>query len=241
MWMACTNRDTIKVAAQNGLGALAFSFVDPAEAKTWSKIYYDIIKSDACVPLSHSVNANLAVVSAFSVHADRQEAILRGQEGFEFFGYALQSLVARDSVPGHSKIWEMFQANRKRDSEELARLAQSDDPSQFGHAPGIGTPEDLTQHLLEMQDAGMDQVVLMQQAGRNRHDHICEALELFASSVMPEFAKGREEREAKKAAELAPYIEAALARKPRMAEIEEQDVPVVRASVKKAVVNQSTS
>ena len=32
MWMACTNRDTIKVAAQNGLGSLAFSFVDPAEA-----------------------------------------------------------------------------------------------------------------------------------------------------------------------------------------------------------------
>ena len=26
LWMACTNRDTIKVAAQNGIGALAFSF-----------------------------------------------------------------------------------------------------------------------------------------------------------------------------------------------------------------------
>ena len=98
MWMACTNRDTIKVAAQNGLDALAFSFVGPDEAKVWSEIYYDIIKSDVCVPLGHSVNANLALVSAFSVHEDRQEAIRRGQEGFEFFGYALQSLVARDSA-----------------------------------------------------------------------------------------------------------------------------------------------
>lgn len=239
MWMACTNRDTIKVAAQNGLGALAFSFVDPEEAKVWSEIYYDIIKSEACVPLGHSVNANLALVSAFSVHEDRQEAIRRGQEGFEFFGYALQSLVARDSVPGHSKIWEMFQATRKRDSEELARLALSDDPRQFGHAPGIGTPDDLTEHLLKLQAAGMDQVILMQQAGRNQHEHICEALELFAKSVMPVLTKGREEREAKKAAELAPYIEAALARKQWMPEIAEQDIPVVRASVKKAVVNQS--
>jgi alkanesulfonate monooxygenase SsuD/methylene tetrahydromethanopterin reductase-like flavin-dependent oxidoreductase (luciferase family) len=32
MWMACTNRDTIKVAASLGLGALAFSFINEAEA-----------------------------------------------------------------------------------------------------------------------------------------------------------------------------------------------------------------
>ena len=70
MWMACTNRDTIKVAASNGLGALAFSFIDEAEARTWSGIYYDIIKSDQCVPLGHSVNANIAMVSAFSLHAN---------------------------------------------------------------------------------------------------------------------------------------------------------------------------
>ena len=83
--MACTNRDTIKIAAQNGVGALAFSFLDPAEARLWADIYYGIIKSDACVPLGHSVNANIAMVSSFSVHRDRAEAIRRGHEGFEFF------------------------------------------------------------------------------------------------------------------------------------------------------------
>src|SRR5713101_6960834 len=62
MWMACTNRDTIRVAARNGLGALAFAFVDPDEAQHWSAIYYDTIKSDECVPLGHCVNANLAMV-----------------------------------------------------------------------------------------------------------------------------------------------------------------------------------
>jgi len=71
MWMACTNRDTIKIAAANGLGALAFSFLDPEEARTWAGIYYDIIRSEACAPLGHSVNANIAMVSNFSVHPDR--------------------------------------------------------------------------------------------------------------------------------------------------------------------------
>ena len=241
MWMACTNRDTIRVAAQNGLGALAFSFIDPEEANAWSKIYYDIIKSEECVPLGHSVNANLAVVSAFSIHADRAEAIRRGQQGFEFFGFALQSLVARDSVPGYSQIWENFQNERKKDDEELIRLASTDDPSQFAHAPGIGTPDDLTKHLLALQASGMDQVILMQQAGRNKHEHICEALELFAKDVMPKLMKGRDEREANKAKELAPYIEAALARKQRMAPLSKDEVPVVRASVARAQVNQGSA
>jgi hypothetical protein len=33
----------------------------------------------------------------------------------------------------------------------------------------------------------VDQIILLNQAGRNRHEHICEALELFATEVMPEF------------------------------------------------------
>ena len=60
------------------VGALAFSFLDPDEAKTWADIYYGIIKSEDCVPIGHSVNANIAMVSNFSVHPDRAEAIRRG-------------------------------------------------------------------------------------------------------------------------------------------------------------------
>jgi len=240
IWMACTNRDTIKVAASLGVGALAFSFVDPEEARAWSRIYYDIIKSDQCVPLGHSVNANIALVSSFSIHPDRLEAIRRGQEGFEFFGYALQSLVARDTMPGRSRLWERFQAERQDRTEELLRLAASGDPSRFEHAPGIGTPADFLAHLRAMQESGVDQVILMQQAGRNQHEHICEALELFSKEVLPAFTRDRDEREARKARELAPYVEAALARKRRMPSLAEDEIPVVRASVERAQVNQGS-
>src|SRR6516162_6451215 len=109
MWMACTNRETIKVAASNGLGVLAFSFIDEGEARAWSQIYYDTIKSEACVPLGHGVNANIAMVSAFSLHADREEAVGRGMEGFEFFRFAISALVTNDAVPGRSRLFEQFQ------------------------------------------------------------------------------------------------------------------------------------
>ena len=46
----------------NGLADLRgkrFAFVDPAEAGKWAHEYYDIIKSEQCVPIGHTVNANV--------------------------------------------------------------------------------------------------------------------------------------------------------------------------------------
>ncbi|MDZ4382598.1 MAG: LLM class flavin-dependent oxidoreductase [Parvibaculum sp.] len=237
MWMACTNRDTIRVAASLGVGALAFSFVDPEEAKNWSDIYYGIIKSEDCRPIGHTVNANIAMVSNFSLHEDREEAIRRGHEGFEFFGYALNALVAHDTVPGRTDMWGDYikaRGNRTQEVIDAAKRAEA-------IATGIGTPDDMRAHLRAFQNAGVDQVIFMQQAGRNKHEHICQSLELFAKEVMPEFKAELAAREAKKQAELAPYIEAALKRKNWMKPLADHEIPVVQASVKKAQVNQSTS
>ncbi len=238
LWMACTNRETIKVAAQNGIGALAFSFLDPDEARTWSKIYYDIIKSDQCVPLGWSVNANLAMVSAFSMHEDRSEAIRRGQDHFEFFRYSQQKLVADDFVPGHSNMWEEFLEKRGDASDRLIKAALA--RGEFDGA-GIGTPDDMRAHIANLQEAGVDQVVFLQQAGRNSHENICASLELFADTVMPQFVADVEEREANKQTELAPYIEAALARRQPMQALAEADVPVVKAAVKASVPSHRTA
>ena len=234
MWMACTNRDTIKVAASLGLGALAFSFLNPEEARTWSTIYYDIIRSDQCVPLGHSVNANLAMVSSFSIHRDRSEAIRRGHEGFEFFRYALNALVAHDTVPGRTNLWGEYLQKRGNRTEEV--VAANIDGTR---SSGIGTPQDMCAHLEGFQEAGVDQVIFLQQAGRNRHSQICESLELFASDVMPAFKADVEAREARKRAELAPYVEAALKRKQWMKPLADHEIPVVRASVAQAQINQT--
>ena len=236
MWMACTNRETIRIAASLGLGALAFSFVDPEEARGWSRIYYDIIRSEQCVPLGWSVNANLAMVSAFSIHRDRAEAIRRGQEGFEFFGYALNALVAQDSVPGRTRLFPEFLEKRGDKTDRLIAAAAAHNA---GQAAGIGTPDDMRRHLRGFQEAGVDQIIFLQQAGRNRHDHICAALELFAAEVMPEFKQEAAAREAKKAAELAPYIERALARKQKLRPLADHEIPVVRASVQQAQIGGS--
>jgi len=232
LWMACTNRDTIKVAASLGVGALAFSFLNPQEARTWAEIYYGIIRSEQCVPLGHTVNAIIAMVSAFSIHRDRAEAIRRGHEGFEFFGYAMNALVAHDTVPGRTDLWGEYLRRRGNRTEEMVAETLIG-----ARSSGIGTPQDMRAHLEGFQEAGVDQVIFLQQAGRNRHEHICESLELFASEVMPAFKAEVEAREARKREGLEPHVQAALARKRWMQPLAAHEIPVVRASVAQAQIN----
>jgi alkanesulfonate monooxygenase SsuD/methylene tetrahydromethanopterin reductase-like flavin-dependent oxidoreductase (luciferase family) len=227
VWVACSQRETIRMAARLGIGALTFAFVDPAEARSWVDEYYSIIKSDACVPIGHTVNANICMVSSFSCHQDRETAVRRGLEGFEFFGYALGSLYGfGEHKPGRTDLWQEFQRVRKPQLEQqMSDLTEA----LTGGRGGIGTPADLRAHLKKFEDCGVDQVTFIQQAGNNRHEHICEALELFAAEVMPEFKAREAERERRKQEELAPYITAALARKVKMKEPADDAIPTFMA------------
>ena len=224
IWVACSNRETIKMAARLGIGALTFAFVDPLEAKHWVDEYYSIIKSDECVPIGHSVNANICMVTSFSLHHDRAVAIERGLEGFEFFGYALGFLYGfGEHKPGRTDIFKEFQSMRQAQSPVEIGQALG------GERGGIGTPDDMREHLRKFEKVGVDQVTFIQQAGLNKHEHICESLELFAAEVMPEFKQREAEREARKAEELVPYIEAAMARKQYMPMPADADIPVYPA------------
>jgi alkanesulfonate monooxygenase SsuD/methylene tetrahydromethanopterin reductase-like flavin-dependent oxidoreductase (luciferase family) len=215
LWVACSRRETIHRAARMGVGALTFTFVDPSEAKKWVDEYYDILKKE-CVPIGHRVNPNVAMVTGFSCHPDQKEAEARGLDGFRFFNYALAHLyIFGEHKPGYTDIWERY---------ERAKDTLPPQPKVC-----IGTPDHIRQQLRTFASSGVDQVVFIQQGGRNRHEDICEGLELFAKDVMPEFQAGEAEREERKRDELGPYIEAAMARKQWMAPLSEEETEPVFA------------
>jgi alkanesulfonate monooxygenase SsuD/methylene tetrahydromethanopterin reductase-like flavin-dependent oxidoreductase (luciferase family) len=217
MWLACSRRETIHRAARLGLGALAFAFVEPEQAATWVQAYDAILQADQCRPLGHTVNPNVAVVSGFSLHHDSEEAIRRGLDGFRFFGYSLGHVaIFGQHRPGRTDVWQHFLEAKERIPDNAGR-------------GGIGNPAQVRAHLERYERAGLDQVIFVQQCGRNRHEHICESLELFARDLHPAFQQRHEVRAWQKREELAPSIEAALRRKRRLAPAAEAEIPTVEA------------
>ncbi|HIA44111.1 MAG TPA: LLM class flavin-dependent oxidoreductase, partial [Gammaproteobacteria bacterium] len=226
LWVACSNRETIKLAAKLGIGALTFAFVDPEEAKHWVNDYYRILKEE-CIPIGHTINPNIAMVTSFGCHKNHDEAVKRMKEGFQFFSYGLgHHYIFGINKPGRTNIWKEFQKNKiKTEGRSTIELKISPDTE----APGIGTPEELSAYLKKFEKTGVDQVTFIQQGGRNKHEHICEALELFASDVMPEFKEREANREKEKMEELTPYLKKAMKRKKWMAELKDDEIPDVEA------------
>jgi alkanesulfonate monooxygenase SsuD/methylene tetrahydromethanopterin reductase-like flavin-dependent oxidoreductase (luciferase family)/putative sterol carrier protein len=252
LWVACSRRETIRLAAEKGIGALSFSFVEPEEAKAWVDEYHAIVDSERCVPGGFAVNPQVACVLPMMCAPDEAQAIERGIDGAHFFGYSLAHYyVFGDHRPGRTNIYEEFL--ERRDDVGFARSIITADAAPLGVRVlqqglgslrgAIGSPEQVRDLCRRYEAAGVDQLIFVMQAGRNRHEHICESIELFASEVMPEFAQRADDADARRAARFAPAIDAALARRerPREPDPDYSIAPVASGPAASAARHHATS
>ena len=222
LWVACSRRDTIHLAATKGIGALSFSFIEPGEAKMWVEDYYGTIESEECVPAGFDVNANLAVVLPLMCHEDEQTAIDRGLDGSHFFGFSLgHYYIFGTHQPGVTNVWEEFEENRDLFGYNRAVAAQTDQvlgaqlfEQGLGSLRGaVGTPDQIRDPVRHYESVGFYQLIFISQAGRNKHEDICESLKLFGTEVLPEFQDRDEAHVKQKAERLAPAVDRALSRR----------------------------
>ena len=223
IWVACSRRDTILLAAEKGIGALTFAFIDPEEAIHWVGDYHRTLEEKG-VPIGKSVNPNVACVTPMMCAETEEEAMARGLEGGNFFGYSLAHFyVFGEHVPGATNVWEEYIERRglhgyspeaaaaALEEERLgAKIASGDETGLRG---ATGTPDQIREYLRRYEDCGVDQVIFVMQAGKNRHEHIMESLELFGEKVLPEFKDRDEKASAEKAKRLEPVVEKVLARR----------------------------
>ena len=225
VWVACSRRETIHLAAQKGIGALTFAFINPEEATHWVDDYYTTLANE-CVPIGDAVNANVAAVTTFMCAPTEEEALARGVEGGNFFGYSLAHYyVFGRHAPAQTDVWAEYQQQRAEQGfspEAVFAAANNSDrlgakvveQGRTGLRGAIGTPEQIREYLRRFEEVGVDQVVFVSQAGKNRHEHIMESLELFGREVLPEFKERDEKQQRDKAARIASAVDNALARKP---------------------------
>ena len=176
MWVACSNIQTIGKAGEWGMGALGFTFVTPEAARAWVHKYYNNLLNNAQKLTDYPSNPNVAMVSGFMCAATDEEAEAKAA-GWTFFIFAL-SYYGRKGVdaPGTSDLWKEYQSWKGGPEERKALDSGL-----------IGSPETIRKKLRQFQQSRVDQVILLNQAGKTSHQDICDSLELFAKEVMPEF------------------------------------------------------
>jgi alkanesulfonate monooxygenase SsuD/methylene tetrahydromethanopterin reductase-like flavin-dependent oxidoreductase (luciferase family) len=181
LWVACSQLPTIEYAGQRGLGALGFQFVSADAAHAWVHAYYNAITKRLDKLADYPINPNIALVSYFMCAKTDEEAQKRA-EGLTFFQFALrfygQSATRERPRAGTVDVWEEFQKWKAANPEAIAKSVRGG---------LVGSPETIRKKLRRFQTSNVDQIILLNQAGKNPHEHICEGLELFAKEVMHEF------------------------------------------------------
>ena len=196
LWVACSQMETIRMAGKRGMGALGFQFVSAEAAQAWVHAYYNAY-TKGYEPLTDYVpNPGIAVVSQFMCAPTDEEARAKA-EGSSFFQFALGFYNSHGPIePGSVDLWQEFLEFKETPKGQEQRLGGL-----------IGSPETICQRLARFEESHVDQVILLNQAGKNRHEDICSSLELFAAEVMPQFHGRDAEHQQWKQAVLAGDIE----------------------------------
>jgi len=196
LWVACSQLDTIKMAGMRGMGALGFQFVSADAAEAWVNAYYNQYTKNLNKLCDYQTNPNIAVVCAFMCSETDEEA-QRKAEGWTFFQFALVFYNKHGPVePGTVNLWE-----------EYLKWKETDEGKKRASGGLVGSPETIRQRLLKFEESNIDQVILLNQAGKNRHEDICSSLELFAKEIMPEFHEREPQHQEWKSAVLAGEIQ----------------------------------
>jgi alkanesulfonate monooxygenase SsuD/methylene tetrahydromethanopterin reductase-like flavin-dependent oxidoreductase (luciferase family) len=193
LWVACSQLETIEMAGRRGIGALGFQFLSAEMAHAWVHAYYNSFVKRQEKLGDYQSNCNIAMVSYFMC-AETDEEARRRADGVTFFQFSLAYYSGADgrnigtgrgverARAGTVNLWEEYQKWKKANPEKAEAALRGG---------LIGSPETIRNKLRKFEASKVDSIILLNQAGRNEHGHICESLELFAKEVMPEF-HGRE-------------------------------------------------
>jgi alkanesulfonate monooxygenase SsuD/methylene tetrahydromethanopterin reductase-like flavin-dependent oxidoreductase (luciferase family) len=184
LWVACSQLETIEMAGRRGIGALGFQFVSGEAARAWVHAYYNAFTKRMDKLTDYQTNPHIALVSYFMC-AETDEEARRRAAGIPFFQFALRyygaERIGKDRLrppPGSVSLWDEYEKWKHANPEAHARAVSGG---------LIGSPETIRNKLRKFETSHVDQIILLNQAGKNTHEHICESLELFAKEVMPEF------------------------------------------------------
>ncbi|MGV9614452.1 LLM class flavin-dependent oxidoreductase [Nocardia xishanensis] len=196
LFMACTKKDTLKLAADYGIGALVLGFAGVEEIAELRRTYDQAIAERTGEKfVSTVVNDHFAALCPTIVLEDREKAQQIGARGQRFFAQSIKHWYGAGPVPD-----EAVDPN----ADEMAALAQAADDhvaylheakipvkagatSVFNAEHAYGAPEDAIAYVERLKEAGADEILCLIQMGTVPQEACLETIRHWGETVIPHF------------------------------------------------------
>ena len=202
LWTSTSRPGMAPGVAARGLGQLMLTLGGPDMVAAEVNSYWETLRNGPVRPMGRGVNPAVFTFTVGLLAPTDELAQQRAREGVEFFGFGLTGgAMARVGDPGHH-LWDAFR-DFKAGRGDIRPLAGTPEPllqigAMFADLPGtmMCGPDKAREFARTIEATHADGLLLNQQFGHTKHEHLMESLEIWATQIIPEFRERDSEHQA---------------------------------------------
>ncbi len=195
LFMACSKKETVTLAAEYGVGALVLGFAGIDEVRGYYDLYRTTAKNrDGARLVSSTTNDFFSTVLPTIVLDDGDEAFRIGARGQRFFAESLAHWYAgepepRDDTQDDDNATEILHSRDR----VVAKMHEANVPvtplttATFNVDHAYGTAGRAIQYVEALADLGVDEVHCMIQMGTIPNEVVMETIRQWGEYVIPRF------------------------------------------------------
>ena len=197
LFLACTKRDTVALAAEYGVGSLVLGFAGPDEVAGLRKVYDETITTRAGDRfVSDHANNHFSALCPTIVLDDPAEALRVGSRGQRFFAEAISHWYGGGPPPALDTGDDDNVIEIQRSADRLvARLHEMEIPyspnttAVYNVEHAYGDADQAIGYVERLVDAGADEIMCLIQMGTVPHAACMETIRQWGEHVIPHFRR----------------------------------------------------
>jgi alkanesulfonate monooxygenase SsuD/methylene tetrahydromethanopterin reductase-like flavin-dependent oxidoreductase (luciferase family) len=195
LFMACSKRDTVKLAAEYGVGALVLGFAGIDEVREYHDLYRETCRTRTGERFVSTVqNDFFSALLPTIVLDDGDEAFRIGARGQRFFAEAIFHWYGGGPPPNEdTEAEDNVAAMATQRDLVVARLHEANIPvtptatGQFNVDHAYGTAEHALEFVEQLHEMGVDEIQCMIQMGTIPQDVCMETIRQWGEKIIPRF------------------------------------------------------
>ncbi|WP_370411904.1 LLM class flavin-dependent oxidoreductase [Streptomyces fradiae] len=195
LFMACSKHETLRLAAELGIGALVMGFAGADDVRAMRTVYDEAVAvRDGSKFVSTEVNDYFSALCPTIVLDDAARALRLGTRGQRFFAESIAHWYGGGPAPtGHAEDEDHTAALARERDELVARLHEAHIPARpvdtgtYNTDHAYGDADTAIAHVERLRRIGVDEVMCLIQMGTVPQEVCLETVRQWGEKVIPHF------------------------------------------------------